>query len=338
MAWTAYSATNTALTGVTSNTTGWGSVEATSSYTYYTPTVYSDYSTQLGTQIKFDFAKDNDKKVIHPRLYFKLVKSKMTRLQQKEMNARLLKLQGLVVQAEDLGQKALYEELAKKIAITVKEQEINVCGIEYAIHKDLITKYMNKVKGTEIKFCTLEKYSRPIPANVKKRIEKCKELKLFDQYWVLYLEYKDKIDVGGKKVIESSEKKTNKEKIKEKDPILFGVMDYMPDKHYFIIDWIDEYCDLTLDKFVETIKKDDPEYNLDSIDSLTPALLQKLVQESRDRFNRLKDVKPSNYKDKMVEEDKFYSSKMKQAQDIVAKITDKVNTQVSKFEKFFKKK
>jgi hypothetical protein len=84
------------------------------------------------------------------------------------------------------------------------------------------------------------------------------------------------------------------------------VQDYEPDKYYFIIDWIDEYCDLTLDKFIATIKKDDPEYDLDKIDDITPELLQKLVQESKDRHTRLQGTKRENYKELMEKEDATY--------------------------------
>ena len=271
-------------------------------YAAYTPTNYHTYQTYLGSAVDFSFVKNKKTKVIHPQLYFKFVKSKMTKLQKNEMHERLSKLKKLLVQAEDLGQKALYEELARKIAITVKEQEINVCGIEYVIHRNLIEKYRSKVDGPSIEFCRLENYTRSVPANVKKRIDKCKELKLFDQYWVLFLDYKDKTDVDGKKKSESI--KTNKQKIKEKDPILFGLQDYLPDKFYFIIDWIDQYCDLTLDKFVDTIKKDDPEYDLDCIDEINAETVSKLIQESKERYDRLQRTNSKNYKELMEKEDK----------------------------------
>ena len=97
--------------------------------------------------------------------------------------------------------------------------------------------------------------------------------------------------------------KTNKENIKEKDPILFGVQSYMPDKLYYIIDWIDEHCDLTLDKFIDDIKKSDPDYDVDRLDDINPRLIKKLVTESREKHKRLKDTNMGNYKSLMKEED-----------------------------------
>jgi len=277
----------------------------------WTSSTYSNYITDVGTQIHFDMAEEkvNNKKVIHPRLYFKFVKSKLSKLEQRLLNERLLKLQKLVVQAKDLGQTALYEELSRKIAIIVREQELGVCGVEYFVDKSVVNKYRDKVKDVEIGFSKIEHYDRPIPTNVKKRIDRFKKLKLFDEIWVLYLNYKEKTDVDGTKKKEKK-LKTNKEKIKEKDPICFGVQEYMPDKLYFIVDWIDEYCDLTLDKFVDTIKKDDAEYELDTLEEMDEELLQKLVSEVRGRHTRLKKTNVNNYKDLMKEEDKSYLPKL----------------------------
>ena len=46
---------------------------------------------------------------------------------------------------------------------------------------------------------------------------------------------------------------------KEKDPIVFGIFTdkeniFTLDRLYYVADWVDEYCDLTLDKLVEEYK------------------------------------------------------------------------------------
>lgn len=295
---------------------------------YYNPNQYNQYITDSGTAIKMNWVED--KKVIHPQLYFKFVKSKMTKLEQKEMHERLAKLQVLVRQAEDLEQKALYEEFARKIAICVREQELNVCGIEYIVNKVSISKYKDKVKDVDIKFKKLEEYDRPIPANVTKRLNKFKKLKMFDNYMVLYLDYKEKIDIDNKKKA-VAEVKTNKQKIKEKDPILFGTLDYEPDKLYFIADWVDEYCDLTLDKFLQTIKKDDLEYELEQFESIDEEYIQRMVRESRERQTRLKNTNSGNYKKFMEEEDVV--KVVKNLQDKSKKFSNKIKELFSKKDK-----
>jgi hypothetical protein len=204
---------------------------------------------------------------------------------------------------------------------------LNVCGIEYIINKDSINKYKDKVKDVDIKFKKLEEYDRPIPANVTKRLNKFKKLKMFDGYMVLYLDYKEKIDIDNKKK-SVAEVKTNKQKIKEKDPILFGTLDYEPDKLYFIADWVDEYCDLTLDKFLQTIKKDDPEYKLEQFESIDEEYIQRMVRESRERHTRLKKTTASNYKKLMEEEDVV--SVVKNLQDKSKKLSKKIKELFSK--------
>ena len=281
----------------------------------YEPIQYGMYETVSGTQIQFDFVQ-NDKKVIHPRLYFRFVKSKLLKLEERKLNKRLLLLQKFVKSAEDLDQQGLYEEFARKIAITVREQELWACGIEYFLHREDVLKYMDRVKDVEIGFVKLEKYDRPVPTQVEKKIKRIKKLKLFDELWVLHLNYKDKLDVTGK--TKKEEKlKTNKEKIKEKDPIIFGIQNYMPDKLYYVIDWIDEYCDLTLDKFIDDLKLTDPDYDVDKFDDIDEDYIQKLVAETRDRYNRLQKTNMNNYKSLMEEEDLITKGK---------KISKKVNS------------
>jgi len=343
MAWTSTAGTTGTLTGINPlyDSTSWITYDSTvplnittSTNIYYTSSQYNQYRTDVGTAIKMDWVLD--KKVIHPQLYFKFVKSKMTKLEQKEMHERLAKLQVLVRQAEDLGQKALYEEFARKIAICVREQELSVCGIEYIINRDSVDRYKNKVKDVDIRFKKLAEYDRPIPTNVKKRLDKFKKIKMFDDYMVLYLDYKEKIDVDNKKK-SVAEVKTNKQKIKEKDPILFGTLDYEPDKLYFIADWVDEYCDLTLDKFVQTLKKDDPEYELEHFDSIDEEYIQRMVRESRERQDRLKKTNSGNYKKLMEEEDKvsvlskkYANSVYPQAVKVAKKLSHKLSDSLKK--------
>lgn len=324
------STSGTAVTGTWSNTV------TTDSYVrvLYEPQQYHQYETFSGVNIQLDIV-ENNKKVIHPRLYFALIKSKLTKLEERKLNKRLLLLQKFVKSAEDMGQQALYEEFARKIAITVREQELWACGIEYFVDKEIVLNYMDKVKDVEIGFVKREKFDRPLPDNVQKRLNKFKDLKLFDEFWILHLNYKHKKDVDGKKKKEKK-LKTNKEKIKEKDPILFGVQSFMPNKLYYIIDWIDDHCDLTLDKFIEDVKKSDPNYDVDKLEEIDEKYIQKLVKQSRERYKRLGDTNPDNYKAFMKEEDKLTKTSKniaKKAQGIFKDMEDKFMTGIKKIKK-----
>jgi len=59
---------------------------------------------------------------------------------------------------------------------------------------------------------------------------------------------------------------TEKEKEKAKDPILFGVMKNSRNL-YFIADWEDEYCDLTLSKMLNVLGKKSLTINNKSVKS-----------------------------------------------------------------------
>lgn len=299
-------ATNYVLTNYTSNTTTtWANPLGT----------WTTYVSPVGTQHAFaqeETKEKNGRKVIHPRLYFQFVKSKLNKLEEAKLNERLLRLQKFVKSAAELKQQALYEEFSRKIAITVREQELYAVGIEYFVDRAVVNQFRDKVRELDIAFCKLEDYSRAIPDSVKKRIDKIKKLKLIDQYWVLYVDHKVEKEI-----------KTNKQKIKEKDPILFGIQDYMPDKLYFIVDWIDEYCDLTLDKFITEVKKNDPDYEIATLDEIDEDLIQKIVRESRERHARLKNTKRDNFQDLMKEEDKANEK------GTVRKIIDKIKNKTT---------
>ena len=71
---------------------------------------------------------------------------------------------------------------------------------------------------------------------------------------------------------------------RDKDPILFGVFKNdtnVADRFYFLGDWVDEYCDLTLDKMIEKYK----EYNNES-----PTCETKIPETSEELIEILKKM------------------------------------------------
>ena len=173
------------------------------------------------------------------------------------------------VTSEDL--KKIYEnclELANKYRITgqirglrkilfcmesiEKEQQLVDMGITTFIYKDDIDFYIDTVANTRnrserpIKIIELERYEREIPDEIVDVIDKTKEL--FDQMYVVYTDYTGK-----------EERKIEAEK-KQKDPILFGTFQNREkkvciDRFYYLGDWVDEFCDLTLDKMINETEK-----------------------------------------------------------------------------------
>lgn len=90
----------------------------------------------------------------------------------------------------------------------------------------------------------MKNYPREIPDEMIDVVQKTKGL--FDEFYVLFTDYSGELE---------------KEVEKERDPILFGGFctksrDIVADRFYYLGDWIDEYCDLTLDKLVSETSKD----------------------------------------------------------------------------------
>lgn len=133
-----------------------------------------------------------------------------------------------------------------------KEQQLVDMGIDTFIYKDDIDFYIDSVANSRnrnekpIKIIELERYEREIPDEIVEVIDKTKEL--FDQMYIVYTDYTGK-----------EERKIEAER-KQKDPILFGTFQNREkkvciDRFYYLGDWVDEFCDLTLDKMVNEIEK-----------------------------------------------------------------------------------
>ena len=148
--------------------------------------------------------------------------------------------------AKAVGQTALYEKLVREMITNKYESFLAAEGYYHVVTEEQMVDFINKTeKGIAIDY--LSNFVRPIPADVIEKINKASELEVFDNYVIVHY------DPDGK-----GRQDTAKEEYKKRDPIVFGVI-AGSSKLYYITDWIDDYCDLTLEKFVDTLKitKDD---------------------------------------------------------------------------------
>lgn len=146
--------------------------------------------------------------------------------------------------AEKNGQKALMEILYSKKEEIITETSLIKAGITQYVSEEDVVKFFEKSKLPKkiLKLTWMKNYARIIPEDVLQKKKAFDEKGLFDNYVILHF---DKNDDGSQM--------TQKEKEKAKDPILFGVCKHSR-KLFYVGDWIDEYCDLTLDKFLETLE------------------------------------------------------------------------------------
>ena len=101
-------------------------------------------------------------------------------------------------------------------------------------------------KGESVKICEIGDYEGDIPDEIVSVVAKTKEL--FSVMYIVYTDYTGKTE----RRIEAAKR--------TQDPILFGSFQNREDgviveRFYFLGDWVDEYCDLTLDKMVAEVKK-----------------------------------------------------------------------------------
>lgn len=145
--------------------------------------------------------------------------------------------------AERNGQTALKEKLLSNLIVNKYESVLFVNNYYKVLTEEVVVQLAKKSpKGLSLTY--LQNYSRMIPVEAMREKNEADKLHVFDNYCVMYY------DPDGMVYLETAE-----ERHKRKDPILFGMI-AGSNKLYYICDWIDEYCDLTLEKVVEIVGKE----------------------------------------------------------------------------------
>lgn len=205
---------------------------------------------------------------ISPSEYFNGIKSKVNTIDDKQLKQIYENCLELSKKYLITGQKFGLKKLIFHMECIDKEYEIIKAGINKFIYRDDIEEFIEDVADKTVKLIDLENYIREIPDEVVLSLSKVKDK--FDKFYVLYTDYTGK-----------EERRVNKER-RDKDPILFGTLqDFNTgttiDRFYFIGDWEDEYCDLTLDKFVNEMKV---KKNKDVLLNISPSIdLQDIKNE-----------------------------------------------------------
>lgn len=198
--------------------------------------------------------EDNTKKV---ESLFHKIKKAFKKADKKQQNEIVDNLTEIKENAESLNQQRLILEAEIKLENTKKEIEAIKHGYGKYVLKDDVNQLIEALKtkdgGRQLAFSNLESYPRVIPQKNAELIKQAK--KYFDTIYILYTAKKEEVE---------------KEKL-AKDPIAFGVVKHTSDDQnmqrlsintvesdhmFFITDWVDEYCDLTLDMLVQLSKEE----------------------------------------------------------------------------------
>lgn len=212
--------------------------------------------------------------MITPSQYFDFLKGAKQTLTTDSLKNRYDVFLKLGEKYNKLGQKESLKKLCFLADTLAKEEKLIDMGIDTYIYKDVIEDYITTVADKTVKIIELSRYMREIPDELVDTIEKVKNV--FDEFYVVFTDYTG-----------VEERKVEKER-RDKDPILFGVFKNntnICDRFYFLGDWVDEYCDLTLDKMVEEYKNKN---------GYSPAITEKIPETSEELISILKSYNVSN--------------------------------------------
>lgn len=183
---------------------------------------------------------------VNPAEVFTSIKDSIQSISEDDLNSLKEAAEYLAAKYFKSGQVAALKKLAFSLEVINKEKLLIDMGINTFIYKDDIDFYIDNAKdNTPVKLIELKNYPREIPDEIVEIIDKVKDI--FDEMYIIYTDYTGKEE----KRIEAEKRST--------DPILFGVFmsttnRVCVDRFYVLGDWIDEHCDLTLDKLLYELK------------------------------------------------------------------------------------
>lgn len=158
--------------------------------------------------------------------------------------------------AKSMGQTALVQRLLGRIILVKYESILKAYGFDKRISEKQLVDFIKKTeKG--ISLCYVSNFGRPIPNDVIEKKVLADQLHVFDNYCILHYDPE-------KKSYKMTAEEREKERIKKNDPILFGVLRGSRDL-YYIADWVDEKCDLTLDKFIKTLDEKEENFEIGKV-------------------------------------------------------------------------
>lgn len=201
-------------------------------------------------------AAKEEKPILTPSQYFEMVKDKMvSETSESIMNvytATYNCLKRYVVTKQKVAAKDCYA----RCEALVKESKLLEHGITQWVDRHIIDTFIDDVADECVCIITMDEYPRPIPDEIIDKVMETSQI--FDQFFILFTDYTGE-----------ERKKVAKEK-RDKDPILFGnifIDGKVSHKMYFIGDWEDEYCDLTMSQMISLMAD---KYEGEILQDITP--------------------------------------------------------------------
>lgn len=199
----------------------------------------------MDEEIKNEEEIEVEDKKITPTDYFTKVKERRHDITDEKLGAVYDNCLSLVNKYKITGQTDGIKRLIFQLETITKEREIVKLGITTFVYKDAVEEYIENISDKAVKIIELSQYEREIPNEIVQIIDRVKGK--FDKLYVVFTDYTGEMT-----------KKVEKER-RDKDPILFGAFQnkenkVLTDRFYYLADWEDEFCDLTLEKMVDFMK------------------------------------------------------------------------------------
>jgi hypothetical protein len=213
-----------------------------------------------GTVLNADSFRKKDRKpllqsigefLFNPVKYFNTIKNSVHTMNADDYLKFADGINKIYNDAEATGQTALKEKMEKEKERIQKELQIIKQGVSKYILEEDIVKF-SKNSARRIKLDWVKNFVRLIPTDIQEKVAHVEKSRVFDNYVILHYDPEDTGTADTQKEIE-----------RKKDPIIFGVCSCSR-RLYYIGDWIDEYCDLTLDKLLKGIGETEQSRALDA--------------------------------------------------------------------------
>lgn len=190
-----------------------------------------------------------NKEDVTPTVYFNYVKDMKKDIKDENLEVVADNCLVLLKKTKITGQTKAAKKIVDQYSLIMRELKAASFGFNTIVYKSDIEKFITEISNHPVKIIELENYSREIDDTAMDKLIIAKENELFDEYYVIFTDYTEK-----------EAKKVAKER-RDKDPILFGAFkstdrNNIPEERFFYIaDWKDEYCDLTLEEMLTQYEK-----------------------------------------------------------------------------------
>ena len=256
-----------------------------------------------------DTIYDSDK--VTPSLYFDYVKGLKNKVEFEEYGLIIDNTLKMINKAKITEQTSMAKRLTHQLELALRELEAAKKGFDIFVNRKDIELYISKVEAKAVKIIELSRYTREIPDDIIDKIAEAKEV--FDEMYIMFTDYTKK-----------ETKKVAKER-RDKDPILFGAFIdkdgekenkiYVEDRLFFIADWVEDKCDLTLEEICRDVKD---KSNKDITYKVDLPTTEEAAKSYLDSFNspiEESDLKPVSLFDKIksIPKKKSTTSKTKEA-------------------------